>query len=264
MCPVHRDSGEFTAVGRAALILKQFRYGEKPLGAAVIARRTGLPRATAHRMLHEMARVGLLERAGTGFRPGLLLFELGQLVPQQQDLYEAARRHMAVLHEGTGHNVGLAVLREGDVIYVDILRGGLPPRLPQRSGGRWPAYASCSGKAMLAFCSSEDVDRALGRPLRRLTDRTIADSAVFRAELDHVRRAHVAFDRQESFPNIVGVASPVLDPGGRAVAALSVSGPAGRFNVSRLDAAVRASALAIARDLAAAESLVSPVLIRRV
>ncbi|MEV5303130.1 helix-turn-helix domain-containing protein [Amycolatopsis methanolica] len=42
------------------------------MSAAAVARSTGLPRTTAHRMLCELARVGLLERVGTAFRPGLL------------------------------------------------------------------------------------------------------------------------------------------------------------------------------------------------
>jgi DNA-binding IclR family transcriptional regulator len=263
MCPVHRDDGEITALGRAVVILKVFRPGEKSLGSAALARRTGLPKATVHRMLHEMARVGLLERVGTAFQPGLLLFELGQSVPHRRDLLETARRHMVVLHEATAHNVGLAVLRDDEVIHVDILRAKGSPRVPQRTGGRWPAHASCSGKAMLAFCPDEEIDRVLAVPLQRITPRTITQPGVLRAELDRARRARVAFDRGESFANVAGVASPVLSPDGEVLAALSVSGTVGRINLTRMDVAVRTSALAITRDLAAAESIVRPVLGRR-
>lgn len=263
MCPAHRDEGEITALGRAALILKQFRGVELPVSAAAVARRTRLPRATAHRMLQEMVRGGLLERVGTAFRPGLLLFELGQLVPQARSLHEAARRHMAVLYEATGHNVGLAVEQDGEVVHVEILRGERAPRLPLRTGGRWPAHASCSGKVMLAFGPAEDVDQILARPLKRLTPQTIIDPGALRAELERVRRARVAFDRRESFPDVTGVASPVLGPDGTVIAALSISGLVGRINLSRVDAAVRTSALAITQDLAVAESVVRPVLARR-
>jgi IclR family transcriptional regulator, acetate operon repressor len=261
VCPAHRDSGEISAVGRAVQLLTQFRTAGRPtLGAAELARRTGLPKATVHRILLELVRVGLLDRVGTGFRPGLLLFELGALVPQQRDLREAARRHMAVLHEATRHHVGLAVLRGADVVYVEIMRSPGAPRLPQRSGGRWPAHASCSGKAMLAFAAPEAVERVLAEPLRSLTSRTISEADDLRTELDRVRRAGVAFDRRESFPDVAGVAAPVLGADGEVLAALSVSGAAGRINLGRLDVAVRTSALAITRDLAAAESIVAPVL----
>jgi DNA-binding IclR family transcriptional regulator len=260
MCPDRRDAGEISVIGRAVRILKEFRSGDTELGAAELARRTGLPKPTVHRMLQEMARTGLLERGRTAFRPGTLLFELGQVVPQRQNLQEAARRHMTVLHEATGHNVGLAVLHAGDVVYVDILRGRNSPRLPQRTGGRWPAYASCSGKAMLAFSPQEEIDRVLAGPLPPLTEQTITDADGLRAELAWVRRTGVAFDRRESFPNVMGVASPVLGFDGEVLAALSISGLPGRINLARLDAAIRTSALAITQDLAAAVSIVRPVL----
>ncbi|MCF7547904.1 IclR family transcriptional regulator [Pseudonocardia sp. WMMC193] len=262
MCPAHRDEGEISGVGRAVAVLKEFRGGARSLGVSALARRTGLPKATVHRLLNEMARVGLLERVGTDYRPGLLLFELGQLAPSSRTLHTAARPHMAVLHEATGHNVGLAVLQDRDVVYVEILRGRMAPRLPQRTGGRWPAHASCSGKAMLAHAPAALLDDVLAGPLPALTPQTIVDPTELRRELDRIRRTGTAFDRQESFPTVTGVASPLLDGDGTVVGALSMSGLAGRINLSRLDAAVRTTALAISRDIAEAELIVRPVLRR--
>jgi IclR family transcriptional regulator, acetate operon repressor len=263
MCPAHRDDGEVSAIGRAAVILKEFRAGGGALGASALARRTGLPKASVHRLVLELARVGLLERTGDDYRPGLLLFELGQLVPHRRNLQETARRHMIVLNEATGHNVGLAVLRDAEVVYVEILRGRSSPRLPQRTGGRWPAHASCSGKAMLAFSAEEEIERVLAGPLPRLTEQTVTCPEALRAELERVRRSGTAFDRRESFSNVAGVASPILAADGEVLAALSISGQVGRINLTRVDAAVRTAALAIARDLAAAESIVRPVLAPR-
>lgn len=262
MSPVHRNEGEISSVGRAAELLKQFRSGDGVLKGAALTRASGLPKATAHRMLHEMVRVGLLDRTGDGYRPSLLLFELGQLVPRQRNLHEAARSQMSVLHEATGHNVCLAVQEDSDVVYVDILRGSRSPRLPQRVGGRWPLHASCAGKAILANTPAADIERALERPLRRLTPQTITDPEELRVELDRVRRNGLAFDRCESFPAIVGVASPILTPDGDVVGALSVSGQLGRINLARVDAAVRTSALTISRELAASSSMVRSVMHR--
>jgi DNA-binding IclR family transcriptional regulator len=59
---------------------------------------------------------------------------------------------------------------------------------------------------------------------------------------------------------VAGVASPILAPDGEVLAALSVSGQAGRINLARVDAAVRTAALAIAQELALGESIVRPVL----
>jgi DNA-binding IclR family transcriptional regulator len=257
MSPVHRNDGEISGIGRAAELLKAFRAGDGTLSAAALVRRTGLPKSTVHRMLRELVRVGLLEQAGHDFRLGLLLFELGQLAPRQRELHEAARPHMAALHGATQHNVGLAVVLEHEVVYVDLLRGKDGSRLPQRTGSRWPAHASCSGKAVLAF--ADGADGIPGGDLRRLTDRTITDVRELADELRRVRRRGVAFDRCESFPNVVGVAAPVTGPGDEVVGALSMSGLVGRINLARVEAAVRSTALAISRELARAQSIVAPV-----
>jgi IclR family acetate operon transcriptional repressor len=257
--PIHRAEGEVSGIGRAAALLREFRHGGGVLTGADLVRRTGLPKSSVHRLMGELVRTGLVEQEGHAFRLSLLMFELGQSVPRPGTLHDAARPYMADLHQATQQNVGLAVLSEGDVVYLDLFPGKDAPRLPQRVGSRWPAHASCSGKAILAF-SGDALPDAARSPLRRLTQHTIADPAAFADELERIRRRGVAYDRQESFATVVGVASPVTGPDSEVVAALSVSGLAGRINLSRVEAAVRAGALAISRELLLAQSVVPPVL----
>jgi DNA-binding IclR family transcriptional regulator len=60
-------------------------FGAKDVGVPVaeLARRTGLPRSTTHRLVDQLVAAGLLERDGSAVTLGLRMFELGQLVPQQ-------------------------------------------------------------------------------------------------------------------------------------------------------------------------------------
>lgn len=258
MSPLYRDNGETTAVGRATEILKQFRDSKGTLSAAALTRRTGLPKTTVYRMLPELVRVGLLERDGTDYRPGLLLFEIGEAVPRQRSLRDAAKRHLSTLHEATQQNVGLALLDGFDVVHLEVFRGREGPRLPQHSGGRWPAHASASGKALLAFTPEADIP--FPPLLQRFTEHTIIERQALATELQQVRKRGVAFDRQESLPTIVGVAAPITGPDGVLLAAVSMSGVVGRIDTSRMDAAVRTTALTISRELAHARSIVRPVL----
>lgn len=62
MSPAHRSTGEITAVGRAAEILRQFAHSSGVLSASALTQRTGLPKTTVYRMVAELVRVGLLER----------------------------------------------------------------------------------------------------------------------------------------------------------------------------------------------------------
>ena len=121
---------------------------------------------------------------------------------------------------------------------------------PQRVGGRWPAHASSSGKAILAFSRPPRWLPSVNGVLPRLTEHTITDVAALDAELERTRRRGVAYDRQESFPGVVGVAAPILGEDGAALGALALSAIVGRVDLRRMDAAVRTSALAVSRELA--------------
>ena len=68
-------------------------------------------------------------------------------------------------------------------------------------------------------------------------------------ELTRVRADGVAEEHEESTVGIACVASPVLDPHGLAVAAISITGWANRMDTARLAPAVRTAALGLSRVL---------------
>lgn len=260
MSPAHRPGGEITAIGRATALLRAFRDGRGTHTVTSLAHSTGMAKSSVHRLTAEMVRCGLLERDGTNLRLSLLLFEFGQQVTRQYSFAEAARPYMSDLREATRQNVALAVLEEGDVVYIELLRGKDGPHVPQRVGSRWPAHASAAGKAILAFLTPERLSTVTATGLRRLTEHTIVDTAGLDAELERIRRRGVAFDQHESFQRVVSAAAPVFDLDERVLGALAVSGLSGRIDLRRVEVAVKAGALAISRDLTQAGSLVPNVL----
>jgi IclR family acetate operon transcriptional repressor len=251
MCSENHGHGATSGASRIASVLDAFRDDRDALTLSELARRAGLPKTTAHRLTGELVRCGLLERAGGELRLGLKLFELGQLVPQQRSLRDAARPVMADLREATRHSVNLGILEGGDVLYVDILAGPDSPRLPTRVGGRWPAHATAIGKAILAFCDEPAAAAVLGAGLSRVSERTVTSAELLRSELDRIRDCGLAYDLEESRPGLVCVASPVHGPGGTAAGALSVSGWSTTFKADRVAPAVRTAALTISRALGA-------------
>ena len=258
MSPAHRTDGEISATGRITSVLEAFRDDRDALTLSEVARRAALPKSTAHRLTTELIRYGLLERTDGALRLGLKLFELGQLVPQQRSLRDAARPVMADLREATRHSVNFGVLEGTDVVYIDILAGPDAPRLPTRVGGRWPAHATAIGKAILAFSDEATVDALLAGGLRRVSERTVVVPRLLRAELDRIRAEGLAYDQEESRPGLVCVASPVHGSGGTVRGALSVSGWSSRMRADRVGAAVRTAALTISRALGGAGRLSDP------
>ncbi|RAY16341.1 IclR family transcriptional regulator [Actinomadura craniellae] len=239
-----------TYLHRVVAVLGAFKDAENAVGAAELARRTGLPKSTVHRIVLSLVTEGLLEPHSAGkVRLGVRLFEIGQRVPRQRVLRDAARPYMHNLREATRQTVHLAILEGGEVVYVDILGSPGGPPLPSRVGGRLPAHATGVGKAMLAFSSPETVRAVLEGDLPRLSERSTVAPGLLVRELAGIRRAGVAYDHEESGLGIVCAAGPVLGAGGEVLGALSVSGWSGRMRLDQVSPAVHTAALALSRTL---------------
>ncbi|GAA0257994.1 IclR family transcriptional regulator [Actinomadura nitritigenes] len=239
-----------TFLRRAVAVLTAFRADDDGLGAAELARRSGLPRSTAHRIALDLVEAGLLERQGTRVRLGLRLFEIGQRVPRQRVLRDAAVPYMSDLREATRQTVHLAVLEGAEVVYVEILGASDAPRMPSQVGGRLPAHATGVGKAILAFSPPEVVQGVLDAGLAKVGERTVVAPGLFTRELARIREEGVAYDREESGSGILCAASPVLGPDGEAIGALSVSGWSNRMRLAAVAPAVHTAALTLSRTLA--------------
>jgi DNA-binding IclR family transcriptional regulator len=238
-----------TYLHRVVTLLGAFRAEENAVSPAELARRVGLPKSTVHRIASDLVAEGLLERHAAQVRLGVRLFEIGQRVPRQRVLRDAARPYMQDLREATRQTVHLAILDGDQVVYVDILVSPGAPPLPSRVGGRLPAPVTGVGKAMLAFSSLETVRAVLGGDLPRVSERSTVAPGLLAKELAAVRQTGVAYDREESGPGIVCAASPVLGPGGEVLGALSVSGWSNRMRLGQVAPAVRTAALALSRAL---------------
>ncbi|WP_019631405.1 IclR family transcriptional regulator [Actinomadura atramentaria] len=243
------SASEGSYLQRVLAVLDAFRPDDDGLGAAELARRSGLPRSTAHRIALDLAEEGLLERRDGRLRLGLKLFEIGQRVPRQRVLRDAALPVMSDLREATRQTVHLAVLEGAEVVYVEILGSAGGPPLPSRVGGRLPAHVTGVGKAILAFAPPEQVRAVLDAGLVRAADRSVVAPGLLARELAAIREAGVAYDREESGNGIVCAASPVRGAGGEVLGALSVSGWSGRLRPTVVAPAVHTAALALSRTL---------------
>jgi IclR family acetate operon transcriptional repressor len=233
---------------RAFSVLAAFAPGHPERSLAELTEITGVPRSTVHRLAGQLVELGALERTPRGWRLGMRMFELGQLVPAQQRLREAALPHMSGLYEASRQTVQLAVLDEREVVYIEVLHGRRKVPSPSRRGGRMPAHCTAVGKVLMAF--GPDARIASGDRLTARTRFTITEPAALHTELADIRRSALAFDNQEAMLGLRCVAAPVLGHGTVAVAALSVSMPAdGDLAPEAIAPAVRAAALALGRDL---------------
>lgn len=242
-------SGEM--VSRVSAILSVFTAQDAALGVSEIARRSGLPKSTVSRITRELVRIQFLESVRGSLRPGIRLFELGQLAARPRDLRKLALPSMADVRNATGQTIHLAVRDKADVVYIEILPGAQGPRLPSRVGGRLPVHATAVGKALLAFADDDQIAHAIDqRELVRVGPNTITSPTLLRTQLRKVRRDGVAFEWQESGPYVACVAAPVLLQDGTPIAALSVSSRLANWDEERFRSAVSTAAAALGRTIA--------------
>ena len=244
------------SVMEALQLLDAFRGAGPTLGVSEIARRAGVPKSTAFRLLAHLEQGGYVERDGRDYCLGRHLFELGNSVPlcRPRGLRSVAAPHLGQLFARVQKVVHLAVLEGTEVVYVEKIHGPDTVQVATSVGGRMPAGCSSLGKAMLAFSDPDVIRGVLDGGLTRRTRYSVADPSRFLRELGRVRQDGVAYDREEVQLGLACVAAPVLGPDGRAVAAVSVSSQALRFSPQAVAAEVRRTAAAITADYRSARA----------
>ncbi|MCK0440875.1 IclR family transcriptional regulator [Gordonia alkaliphila] len=239
-----------TVLGKVMTILHAFEVDDHDLALAELVRRTGLHKATAHRLCGEMVQAHLLDRTPGGYRLSGGLFELGMRASVERGLLEIAMPFLQDLYERTRETVHLGVLDGDEVMYVAKIGGHRQASAPSRTGGRMPLHCTGIGKALLAHTDAQTQRRVLSAPLVRRTPRTIVAPGLLSQQLDAARETGVTFEYEESALGIACVAAPILDVGDNSlIAAISATGPVHRYRPEQHVAAVRAAAGGIAATL---------------
>ncbi|CAJ1584094.1 IclR family transcriptional regulator [[Mycobacterium] wendilense] len=189
---------------------------DSPCGLAELCDRTGLPRATAHRLAAGLEVHRLLARDGEGrWKLGPALTELAAHV--NDPLLAAGAAVLPELREITGESVQL-YRREGTArICVAALEppAGLRDTVPV--GARMPMTAGSGAKVLLAYSDAATQQAVL--PSAKFSDRVLAE----------VRKRGWAQSAAEREPGVASVSAPVRDAKGTVIAAISVSGPIDRM-----------------------------------
>lgn len=177
-----------SVLGKVRLIFDAFTAERDELSLTDLVKRSGMAKATVYRLAQELLTCGLLERSGTRYRLGLRLFELGQLVPRQRILREAALPYMEDLLIATQETVHFAIQDGLDVLYIEKIISHRGVTKQSRVAGRLPLYCTATGKAILAFSPETLLAEVLAQGLKPVTRHTTMSAAVLRKQVERIRR----------------------------------------------------------------------------
>jgi DNA-binding IclR family transcriptional regulator len=209
----------------SALDLLDCFVEEEELGVSEVARRLGVAKSTAHRLLTTLASRKLIEQNPRNgkYRLGLHLFELGSLALARVELRRRSVLLLEELRELSGWTVHLSIAQGADTLFLERLPTLRGLQAMEEFRRKWPLHATSSGKAICAY-DPEAAQARINAGFPVFTAHTISNEAQFRAELAKVRKQGYATASEEVMTKLASVAAPVLDSHGVALAAISITG----------------------------------------
>ncbi|GAB2897395.1 IclR family transcriptional regulator [Paralcaligenes sp. KSB-10] len=200
-----------------------------------LAARVGLTRSNTHRTLQTLVHAGYVikDEEGGAYRGTIRLFELGARQLAQLDVRKLASPAMRILADKTGETVHLSVLDGIDVVYIDKIDCPQPIRAYSMVGGRAPAYAVATGKALLAYQPEGYLER-FASALATHTKVTLTSLPVLKEELRKIVRTGYAVNRGEWRDGVGGLAVATFNSLDQPVAAVGISGPLDRLTPARM------------------------------
>lgn len=233
---------------RVVRVLDTFSTETTTQTNAEIARRAGLSLSTAHRIVADLIRVGLLERdEERRIRLGMRLWELALRGSSALRLRQAALPHMELVQERLREHTQLSVLEHEEALFLERLSHPDAGANITRIAGRLPVHASSSGLVLLAHADPAVRIKVLTGPLRALSPETVTDRVVLESLLRRIRRQGFVIAAGTIETVSTGVAVPIRDRGS-VVAALSCILPRTTETATALTT-LRAAAKGIEADL---------------
>lgn len=218
-------------IERALTILEYLALHEGEHGVRDLARSLSLSPSTTFRLLQTLTRMGFASyNAETErYRVGMQLVQLGLAALSSFDLMRLAPQTLRKLSSETGETSFLAIVEDGEVVYLAKEEGRFAIQTWAQLGSRRPVHCTALGKAFLAAIPVENAIAILDRKgMPRYTRNTITDLTLLLEELERIRQRGYALDREEVEDGLACIGAVVCDHAGAPVASVSLAGPAGR------------------------------------
>lgn len=245
--PTEQDSAP-SILTKAFDVLGAFNADSRVLTLTEIGHRTGLPKPTVHRLLRRLEELGAVEPHGTEWKLGIRFRGMAAATPVEV-LRKTAVTHLARLYAWTNESVRLGVLRDREVVILEVLYSPWTRITAEEVGARLPAHASALGRAILAFAPDEEVEHVLSAPLTSPTPAAVTDSETIRHAIAQARWQKLATSEDQLVLGAGAVAAPILIRG-RAIGAVSVRYPSEVGYTKAVAEAVQLTAARIGRETA--------------
>ncbi|MBV0913829.1 IclR family transcriptional regulator domain-containing protein [Anianabacter salinae] len=223
-------------LAKGLAIIEAFSETRREMTVAKAAQAAAISRASARRCLLTLAELGYVRQLGSAYLPTPRMLRLGDAFFESSTLPQLAQSHLDDARDQLNESVSLAVLEEGNSVFVARAEVTRPVSSYVRIGAKLPAYASATGRMLLADLADEDVDRYLSTTdFVPLSPKTETDPDRLRDLVRDVRARGYSVICEELELGMLAMAVPVRNRNGRTVAALSISAAIARVGLEQAE-----------------------------
>jgi IclR family pca regulon transcriptional regulator len=229
------DPSFMTSLARGLAVVQAFSDSRKPQTIAQISQKTGIPRAAVRRCLFTLQQLGYVDAELNNFSLRPKVLTLGYSYLSSTPLTVSSQPYLNAISRDLGESCSIAVLDDGEVLYVARSAASRVMSVALNTGSRLPAYCTSLGRVMLAYLAPDQLDAYFARAkLKPMTDKTVTNQKRLRDILAGVRHDGYAINDEELELGLRSIAVPVRGASGQVVAALNVGAQAGRVSVERM------------------------------
>jgi IclR family pca regulon transcriptional regulator len=230
------DPSFMTSLARGLAVVQAFSDSRKPQTIANISQKTGIPRAAVRRCLHTLRELGYVDAELNNFSLRPKVLTLGYSYLSSTPLTVSAQPYLNSISRTLNESSSLAVLDDGEVLYVARAATSRVMSVALNTGSRLPAYCTSLGRVMLAHLPPAELDAYLAKTkLRAMTKNTVVSQKGLREILAGVREDGYAVNDEELELGLRSIAVPVRGASGTVLAALNVGAQAARVSVKQLE-----------------------------
>jgi len=217
------------------------------IGVTELAKKTGVTKSRAFRLLHTMEQRKIIKRTSEStYGLGEAMLVLGITASTQTDVIRLATPILEELCQRVNETVQLRIVDGLDALCIAKAEPSRDLRVHANVGRRRPLYAG-SPKCLLAFQPQEFIDRCVPLKPPALTAQTPKSRAAILEELTKIRRQGYCVSRGEVSDHQVSCAAPVFALDNSVVATIHVVAPAFRIRESELEHIIRIATSAAQR-----------------
>jgi len=210
-----------------------------------------IPQSSLHHVLSTLSPFDYVQQdpETKKYSLGFRFLEISKRILDNMDLRTIARKHLDELYKQSQESTHLSILRNKKLVFIEKIGSPVGLSLATYIGFATDPHAAAAGKVLLADLSEKEIrDMYRDVEIKSYAKNTIQDLGRLLNELARIRAQGYAIDDEEYYEGVRCVAAPVT-AGGKAIAAISITGSIFSFTWERVERELKPLVLGTANQI---------------